>query len=80
MGRRRITLVCPATGLQNGQSVNLLTGLSNSFGVDNSTNAGSYTLGVVGLLTNSNYTVTGTTNGHWVVDPAPITLAGTKDL
>ncbi len=63
-----------ATGLQNGQNVSALTGLSNSFGISNTSNAGSYTLDVAGTLTNSNYTVTSTTNGSWTVNPAPVSV------
>jgi len=63
-----------ATGLQNGQGVNVLTGLSNSFGISNATNAGSYVLSVIGALTNSNYTVVGTNSGSWMVNPAPVTV------
>ena len=63
-----------ATGLQNGQSVSVLTGLSNSFGITNTSNAGSYTLSVIGTLTNSNYTVAGTNTGSWTVNPAPVTV------
>ncbi|MGA2293220.1 beta strand repeat-containing protein, partial [Bradyrhizobium sp.] len=61
-----------ATGLQNGQSVSVLTGLSN--GITNTTNAGSYTANVTGALTNSNYTVAGTTSGGWTVNPAPVSV------
>ena len=63
-----------ATGLQNGQNVSVLTGLSNSFGITNSTNAGSYTLSVIGTLTNGNYTLAGTNTGGWTVNPAPVTV------
>jgi len=63
-----------ATGLQNGQSVSVLTGLSNSFGISNTSNAGSYTLDVAGTLTNSNYTIAGTTNGSWTVNPASVNV------
>ncbi|MCP3469111.1 filamentous hemagglutinin N-terminal domain-containing protein [Bradyrhizobium sp. CCGUVB1N3] len=63
-----------ATGLQNGESASVLTGLSNSFGITNTTNAGTYTLSVVGTLTNANYTVAGTNNGSWSVNPAPVTV------
>jgi filamentous hemagglutinin family protein len=63
-----------ATGLQNGQAVGVLTGLSNSFGVDNTTNVGSYTLSVAGALSNPNYTVTGTNTGTWVVSPKALTI------
>ncbi len=61
-----------ATGLQNGQSANVLTGLSNSFGIGNTTDAGSYTTNVLGTLTNSNYTLVGTNTGSWTVNPAPV--------
>jgi filamentous hemagglutinin family protein len=63
-----------ATGLRNGQDVSVLTGLGNSFGITSLTNAGSTVLKVDGTLTNSNYTVTATTNGTWTVDPAPVTV------
>jgi uncharacterized protein (UPF0264 family) len=62
-----------ATGLQNGQNASVLTGLSNSFGITNTTNAGSHTLNVAGTLTNSNYVVTGTSPGTWTVTPATLT-------
>jgi MBG domain (YGX type) len=58
-----------ATGLQNGQSVNVLTGLSNSFGITSTSAVGSYTLQVIGTLTNPNYSLTGTNNGIWTVNP-----------
>jgi hypothetical protein len=57
-----------ATGLQNGQSVNVLTGLSNSFGITSTSAVGSYTLHVIGTLTNPNYSLTGTNNGIWTVN------------
>jgi len=63
-----------ATGLQNGEGANVLTGLRNSFGVSNSSDAGSYALNVAGALTNSNYTVAGTQGGSWMVNPAPVTV------
>ena len=62
-----------ATGLQNGQGVSVLTGLSNSFGITNLTNAGSYALSVAGTLTNPNYTVTSANAGTWAVNPAALT-------
>src|SRR5690606_34491217 len=40
-----------ATGLVNGETESVLTGLSNSFGITNTTNAGSHTLTVAGTLT-----------------------------
>ncbi len=60
-----------ATGLLNGQGVGALTGLSNSFGIANTTDAGSYALHVVGTLTNSNYRVT-RTDSAWTVKPAEL--------
>lgn len=72
-----------ASGLQNGQTAGVLTGLSNSFGITNLTNAGSYGLSVTGALTNSNYVVTGTAGGSWTVNPAQVTvtaLGGTSTL
>jgi filamentous hemagglutinin family protein len=58
-----------ATGLQNGQGIGALTGLSNSFGISDTTNAGSYVLSVIGTLTNPNYTLAGSSNGTWSVNP-----------
>ena len=65
-----------ATGLQNGQSVSVLTGLSNSFGITAASGVGAspYTLNVAGTLTNPNYSVSGTNTGTWTVTPAPITV------
>jgi filamentous hemagglutinin family protein len=66
-----------ATGLQNGQTASVLTGLANSFGITNTTNAGSYTLNVAGTLTNPNYTLTpaNTSTATWTVSPATLTYA-----
>ncbi len=66
-----------ATGLQNGQGVGVLTGLANSFGIDNLTNAGNYTLSVLGTLTNGNYTITDRRTGSWTVSPAEIIVTAT---
>ncbi|MEP7295967.1 MAG: filamentous hemagglutinin N-terminal domain-containing protein [Burkholderiales bacterium] len=63
-----------ATGLQNGQSVSVLTGLTNSFGIAPTSNAGSYTLNVAGTLSNANYSITATNTGTWAVSAAPITV------
>ena len=63
-----------ATGLQNGENVSVLTGLSNSFGIINTTNAGSYMMNVVGSLTNSNYVVNNLVSQTWSVNPASITV------
>jgi len=63
-----------ATGLQNGQNVSALAGLRNSFGISNTSNAGSYTLDVAGTLTNSNYTIAGINTGSWTVNPASVTV------
>jgi len=63
-----------ATGLQNGQGIGALAGLSNSFGIGSTSNAGSYVLSVIGALTNSNYTVSATNTGSWTVNPAPVTV------
>ncbi len=67
-----------AIGLANGESVSVLTGLANSFGIDNTSNAGSHVLTVSGTLNNGNYIVTQTTNGTWVVDPKAITVVATS--
>jgi filamentous hemagglutinin family protein len=65
-----------ATGLQNGEGVNVLTGLSNSFGITSTTGVagGPYTLNVAGLLANPNYQVTSLNTGIWTVTPAPIVV------
>ncbi len=67
-----------ATGLQNGQNVGVLSGLSNSFGIGSASNAGDYTLSVAGSLTNTNYVVTGTNTGTWTVNPAPVSVTGLR--
>ncbi len=64
-----------ATGLQNGESVSVLTGLSNSFGVTSATNAGTYALNVAGALTNPNYVVSSAVAGSWTVNPAGVIVA-----
>ncbi|WP_313053687.1 MBG domain-containing protein [Pseudomonas lopnurensis] len=63
-----------ADGLVNGETVDVLTGLTNSFALGHTSNAGSYVLTVEGTLTNGNYVVTQTTDGTWVVDPKAITV------
>ena len=47
----------------------MLTGLSNSFGVTDTSAVGSYTLSVTGSLTNPNYVVAITSTGSWAVTP-----------
>ena len=66
-----------ASGLQNGQNVSVLTGLSNSFGVTAGSNAGNYVFSVSGTLTNPNYQVTSTIAGSWTVNPAILTYVAT---
>jgi filamentous hemagglutinin family protein len=63
-----------ATNLANFDTVAALTGLSNSFGIDQYTNAGPHTLTVAGTLTNGNYNVIQTVNGTWTVDPAALSI------
>jgi filamentous hemagglutinin family protein len=63
-----------ATGLQNGENVSALWGLSNSFGVTPFSNAGNYTTRVGGTLLNPNYTLVGTNTGTWTVNPAPVSV------
>ena len=63
-----------ANGLQNGESITVLTGLSNSFGITRDSDARSYALNVQGTLTNSNYVVQSTVNGTWVVNPAQVNV------
>lgn len=63
-----------AMGLQNGENVSVLTGLSNSFGITSMSSMGSgpYTLNVVGALTNANYTIAQWDTGTWTVTPATL--------
>ncbi|CAN5310336.1 two-partner secretion system adhesin CdrA [soil metagenome] len=65
-----------ATGLQNGESIAVLTGLANSFGITGTSGvAGSpYTLSVTGTLTNANYTISARNTGTWIVTAAPIVV------
>lgn len=60
-----------ATGLQNGESVSVLTGLSNSFGISKTSAAGSYVLSVTGTLANPNYVVAGSVSGAWLIYSVP---------
>ncbi|AHF91088.1 filamentous hemagglutinin [Opitutaceae bacterium TAV5] len=64
-----------AGGLVNGETVAVLTGLGNSFGITGTTNAGSHTLTVEGTLTNGNYTIAQRHDGAWIVSPKEITVA-----
>uniref|UniRef100_UPI0035CB8655 beta strand repeat-containing protein n=1 Tax=uncultured Methylobacterium sp. TaxID=157278 RepID=UPI0035CB8655 len=65
-----------ASGLQGGQGVGVLAGLSNSFGLTAASGvAGSpYALSVAGTLTNGNYTVTARTGGSFTITPRPVTV------
>jgi hypothetical protein len=56
-----------AAGLENGQGVDALTGLRNSFNINSSTSVGSYALNVSGSLANPNYVIAGTHPGTWSV-------------
>jgi filamentous hemagglutinin family protein len=56
-----------AAGLQNGQGVNVLTGLYNSFGITSASKIGNYALSVGGALTNGNYTIASAIPGTWTV-------------
>ena len=64
-----------ATGLQGGQTVTVLTGLSNSFGITGQSNAGTTTLSVQGMLTNANYTVTAANTGTFTVAQRSLAIA-----
>jgi hypothetical protein len=65
-----------ASGLQNGESVGVLSGLTNSFGITGTSGVGSspYTLTVTGTLDNANYNITARNSGSWTVTPADITV------
>jgi len=63
-------------GLVNGQDESVLTGLSNSFGIDNTTRAGTHTLTVEGQLDDaSNYEIVGRQDGSWLVNRKQISVA-----
>ncbi|WP_160170435.1 S-layer family protein [Afipia sp. P52-10] len=65
-----------ASGLQNGESIDALTGLSNSFGMTATTGVagGPYTLSVQGVLSNPNYHVASLNTGIWTITPAPVAV------
>ncbi|HVV93009.1 MAG TPA: MBG domain-containing protein [Hyphomicrobiales bacterium] len=63
-----------ASGLENGQSVSVLSGLGDSFAITATTAAGGYTLSVTGTNTNTNYIVDTTIDGNWTVAARPITI------
>jgi len=69
-----------ANGLVNGQDVGVLSGLTNSFGINHGTNAGSHTLRVNGTLTNGNYLVTEARDGTWIVDPAHLLITANNAI
>ncbi|MGO4715081.1 YDG domain-containing protein [Bradyrhizobium sp. 2TAF24] len=58
-----------ASGLQNGESIAVLTGLTNSFDINSTSSvAGSpYVLNVVGVSSNPNYTIVARNAGLWTV-------------
>ena len=60
------------SGLKYGESPDVLTGLTNSFGITASTPAGTYTLTVEGTLANVNYQIDQRTTGTWTVSRAAI--------
>jgi filamentous hemagglutinin family protein len=55
------------TGLVNGQTSAVLSGLSSTFGITSRTGIGSYVLNVTGSLTNPNYKLVGTNIAIWAV-------------
>src|SRR5690606_21986437 len=57
-----------ATGLVNDEDESVLTGLANSFAIVAMTDADTYTLSVIGELTNGNSSVTTRNDGTWIVD------------
>ena len=57
------------TGLVNGQTVSVLTGLTSAFGITGTTGVGTYVLNIVGALTNPNYKLAGTNVALWTVLP-----------
>jgi hypothetical protein len=63
-----------AIGLVDGETESVLTGLSNSFGIDGTTPVGTYVLQVIGTLTNANYTVTADDSAEWIVNKRPLTV------
>jgi hypothetical protein len=63
-----------ASGLQGGEGVGVLTGLSNSFGITSQSDPAHspYVLSVLGTLSNPNYNIVARIDGTWiVVDPTP---------
>jgi hypothetical protein len=60
-----------ASGLQGGEGVQALTGLSNTFGITSATRwqDSPYSLAVIGTLTNPNYTIAARVGGTWIVTP-----------
>ena len=69
-----------ATGLVNGESLAVLSGLSNSFGIDATTAAGRYLLSVQGTLGNGNYVVSQRNDGTWVVEPKAVVIDPKPDM
>ena len=69
-----------ATGLIGGETVSVLTGLSNSFGITATTLPGIYTLTVLGTLTNPNYTISARIPGEWTVNKRPITITAISKI
>ena len=63
-----------ASGLQNGETVSVLTGLENAFGIAPTSGVGGdpYRLYVTGTLSNANYSISARNAGSWIITPAPL--------
>ncbi len=56
-----------ASGLVNGETEEVLTGLSNDFEINSKTPVGIYEINVIGVLSNANYTINSRYPGSWFV-------------
>jgi len=63
-----------AVGLVNDETKSVLTGLDANFNINATTPTGIYTIDVVGILTNENYTVTNKNTAQWTVEPKAVAL------
>jgi filamentous hemagglutinin family protein len=67
------------SGLVNGETASVITGLFNTLNITNTTGVGVYNAGIGGTLTNPNYFVFSSIPGGWQVTRAPVTVTYTAN-
>lgn len=68
-----------ATGLAKGETISVLTELTNSFNITSTTPVGTYILTVEGNLTNPNYMLAARDTGIWIVKKPLLVIAAVSE-